>query len=137
MGKLFPAFLLKKRDDFYLATAGFRLRLLADPQLLLLHSRQICNGSCTRTPAFAEATAVKARNSSQLISCTVTVFWLKYHPDYSGCPVLPPTLRSGQDRVTRSFGRLAPSLKQPTGLFLYAQPFILPGRYGQWRSAIG
>ena len=33
--------------------AGFRLRRLADPQLLLLHSRQIRNGSCTRTPAFA------------------------------------------------------------------------------------
>jgi hypothetical protein len=48
MGKLFPAFLLKKRDGFYLATAGFRPRLLADTQLLLLHLRQICNGSCTR-----------------------------------------------------------------------------------------
>ena len=33
--------------------AGFRLRRLADPQLLLLHLRQLCKGSCTRTPTFA------------------------------------------------------------------------------------
>jgi len=35
------------------AEAGFRLRQSADPQLLLLHPRQICNGSCARTPNFA------------------------------------------------------------------------------------
>jgi hypothetical protein len=32
---------------------------------LLLHPRQFCNGRCTRTPAFAEATAVKARSCPQ------------------------------------------------------------------------
>jgi hypothetical protein len=33
--------------------------------------------TCTRTPAFAEATAVKARILLQLKSCTVTNFWLR------------------------------------------------------------
>jgi hypothetical protein len=33
--------------------AAVRLRQSADPQLLLLLPRQIGNGSCTRTPAFA------------------------------------------------------------------------------------
>ena len=64
--------------------AGFRRKA---PQLLLLHPRQICNGSYTRTPAFAatftsfrrpkKATAVKARICPQLKSCTVTDFWLR------------------------------------------------------------
>ena len=45
--------------------------------LLLLHSRQICNGCCTRTPAFAEATAVKARICPQLNCCTVINSWLR------------------------------------------------------------
>jgi hypothetical protein len=44
---------------------------------LLLLSRQLCNDSCTRTPAFAEATAVKARTCPQLNSCIVTDFWLR------------------------------------------------------------
>ena len=34
----------------------------------------ICNGSCTWTPAFAEATAVKARIYPQLKFCTVINF---------------------------------------------------------------
>jgi len=64
MGKLFPAFLLKKRDGFCPAEAGFRRYT---PQLLLLHSRQICNGSCTRTPTFATlrwAKRASARNKN-------------------------------------------------------------------------
>jgi len=39
---------------------------------VLLHSRQICNGICTRTPAFDEATAGKERICTQLKSRTVT-----------------------------------------------------------------
>ena len=65
MGKLFPAFLSKKRDR----SSHFLLSLL--------HSRQICNDCCTRTPAFAEATAVKARIFTQLKSCTLTNLWLR------------------------------------------------------------
>jgi len=61
MGKLFPAV----RDK------------LSHFLLLLLPSRQFCNDQCTRTPAFAEATAVKARICTQLKSCTVTGFWLR------------------------------------------------------------
>jgi len=55
----------------------------------------------------------------------VTAYWLKYQ-DHDR--MLPPTLRSGQDRVTVQRGRLAPSLEQSTGLFLNALPSILPGR---------
>ena len=49
MGKLFPA-MRDKLSHFLPRFAGFRRFA---PQLLLLHSRQICNGSCTRTPASA------------------------------------------------------------------------------------
>src|SRR4030042_5574856 len=45
--------------------------------LLFLPSRQICNGCCTRTPAFAEATAVKARICMQLKSYTVINYCLR------------------------------------------------------------
>lgn len=54
---------------------------------LLLHSRQISNGSCTRFPAFAEATAVKARICSQLISCNFTNFWLRNNFYRDNAPV--------------------------------------------------
>lgn len=54
---------------------------------LLLHSRQISNGSCTRFPAFAEATAVKARICSQLISCNFTNFWLRNNLYRDNAPV--------------------------------------------------
>jgi len=43
--------------------------------LLLLHSRQICNGRCTWIPAFAKATAVKARICPRLKSSALTNFW--------------------------------------------------------------
>ena len=46
MGKLFVTV-------FAPPGAGFRLRRLAEPQLLLLRTRQICNCRCTRTPTTA------------------------------------------------------------------------------------
>ena len=44
--------------------------------------------------------------------CTVTALWLKYQDPARCCR-----------RVTRPRGRLSPSLKQPTGLFLYARSY--------------
>ena len=53
MGKLFPESSGQVVTVFAPPGAGFRLRRLADPQLLLLLPRQIRNGCCTRTPTYA------------------------------------------------------------------------------------
>jgi hypothetical protein len=83
----FPLF-LKKRDR----SSHFLL--------LLLLPRQFCNGSCTRTPAFAatftsfrrpkKATAVEARICLQLKSCTVINYCLRDSLYRDTAPV-PPT----------------------------------------------
>jgi len=53
-------------------------------------------------------------------ACTVIVYWLK-NQDSARCLRSDATVRTG--RVTPQPCRLAPSLKQPTGLFLYARPY--------------
>ena len=58
------------------AKAGFRLRLLADPQLLLLLPRQIWNGSEAPTRSLFASK-----------SCTMTNYWLRdnfYHDTAQG-----------------------------------------------------
>jgi len=72
----------------HLLTRTIWVSCLSHFLLLLLHPRQICNGRCTRTPAFAEATAVKARICPQSKSCTLTNFWLRdsLHRDTAPVP---------------------------------------------------
>src|SRR4030042_426588 len=46
--------------------------------LLLLHSRQICNGSYTATRVMLNKICTMMAKSAPYPPCTVTVFWLKY-----------------------------------------------------------
>jgi hypothetical protein len=75
---LFPAFLEKSGTSCHgFCFPACRLPAGRQGRQVLLHPRQNCNGSCTRTPAFAEATAVKARICTQLRSCTVINYCLR------------------------------------------------------------
>jgi len=48
------------------AKAGFRLLLFADPQLLLLHPRQIRNGCCTRpSRSLSRKAGLRVRSSAR------------------------------------------------------------------------
>jgi len=86
--------------------------------LFLLNPRQLCNGFCTRTPAFASLRRAKTVNTRALpflghrslgegVPCPVTAFWLKYQD--------PDRMLS---RVPCNPCRLDPSLKLPARQFL-------------------
>ena len=60
---------------------------------------QLRNFRCTRTPAFAEATAVKACIWPQLKSCTLTDFWLRDKLYRNTAPVLVTKFVTGDKFV--------------------------------------
>jgi hypothetical protein len=76
---------------------------------VLLHPRQIRNGSCTRTPAFAEATAVKAHICQQFKFCTVINFWLR-DKLYRNTAPMPATSFVNGDKIAAPIKLVPPSL---------------------------
>jgi hypothetical protein len=121
-------------------TRTIQVSCLSHFLLLLLHPRQICNGLYRDRASVLNKTLYTltfnllpiklvprhSYNSDNLYLDSKKCAIPSLHRDYFLAKV--PGLCRCLRRVTCLRGKLAPSLKQPIGLFLYARPSLLPGR---------